>query len=151
MALKQRIDADLKRSLLSGQRHDAETLRGLKAALINEEVAQGKRETGLDDSAIERVVAKEVKNRQDSAKIYADAGRDELAQAETQEAELLSRYLPAKVSDDTIKTTIAELAEAMSISDIKGMGKLIGAVRAKLGNGADGGTIARLVKEYLSK
>ena len=68
MALKEQITAEMKAALLGGDRFVGETLRNLKAAILNEEVAQGKRERGLSDQEIETVIAREVKKRAESAR-----------------------------------------------------------------------------------
>lgn len=150
MALKSQIDNDLKAALLSGDRFTGEVLRGLKAVILNEEVLQGKRETGLDDETIEKLIAREVKKRQDSASQYEAAGRPELVEAERAESKVIEAYLPEQISEDEIKKVIAEKVSAMGVTDASAMGQVIGAVKAVLGNAADGGTIARLVKEALS-
>ena len=125
MALKERIADDLKAALLGGDRFAGETLRGLRAAILNEEVAQGKRDTGLDDAAIEQVIAREVKKRNESAAIYDQNMRDDAADQERREAEVLSRYLPEQLSE--------------------------AAVKQEVGSAADGATLARLVKDALNK
>lgn len=150
MALKQRIEDDLKTALLGGNRFAGETLRGLKAAILNEEVAQQKRETGLDDAVIEQIVAREVKKRYESATLYADNGRPESAADERKEAEIMSVYLPAQLSDDELKQIITDKVAALGASGPQAMGQVIGAVKAQVGNTAAGGTIARLVKEALN-
>lgn len=150
MALKAQIESDLKTALLGGDRFLSDTLRGLKAAILNEEVANNKREEGLDDESIEKLIAKEVKKRQDSATQYEQAGRPELSENENKEAEILAAYLPEQLSEDEIKKTVDETIATMNVGDMSQMGQVIGAVKGKLGNTADGGTIARLVKEALS-
>jgi uncharacterized protein YqeY len=150
MALKSTIEADLKAALLSGDRFVAEVLRGLKAVILDEEVKQGKRDEGLDDETIEKLIVREVKKRQDSATQYEAAGRPELVEAERAESKVIEAYLPEQVSEDDIKKTIDETIAAMGVSGPAAMGQVIGAVKGKLGNAADGGTIARLVKEALS-
>lgn len=150
MALKAQLDNDLKAALLGGDRFRAEVLRGLKAVILNEEVSQGKRDEGLDDTTIETLIAREVKKRADSATQYEAAGRPELVEAETAESKILEEYLPEQTSEDDIKKVIAETITAMGVSGPQAMGQVIGAVKGKLGNSADGGTIARLVKEALS-
>lgn len=150
MALKAQIENDLKTALLERNRFLADVLRGLKAAILNEEVAAGKRDDGLDDESIEKLIAKEVKKRLDSATQYEQAGRPELAQNEKKEADILTAYLPEQLSEEDIKKTINETITAMGVSDPSQMGQVIGAVKGKLGNTADGGTIARLVKEALA-
>lgn len=150
MALKATIENDLKAALLGGDRFVAEVLRGLKAVILDEEVKQGKREDGLDDATIEQLIAREVKKRQDSANQYEAAGRPELVEAEKKESKVLEGYLPEQLSEEDIKKAIAEAISSMGVTDAAGMGQVIGAVKGKLGNAADGGTIARLVKEALS-
>ena len=150
MALKSQIENDVKAALLGGDRFRAEVLRGLKAAILNEEVAKGKREEGLDDTAVEQIIAKEVKKRLDSVQQYTDAGRPELAEAEQAEAKVLETYLPEQLSEDDIKKTVDQTIAALGVSGPQAMGQVIGAVKGKLGNTADGGTIARLVKEALN-
>jgi len=148
-ALKAQIENDTKAALLGGDRFRADVLRGLKAVILNEEVAQNKRDEGLDDATIEQLIAKEVKKRLDSVQQYTDAGRPELAEVEQNEAKVLEEYLPEQLSEDEIKKVVAETITALGVSGPQAMGQVIGAVKGKLGNTADGGTIARLVKEAL--
>ncbi len=150
MALKSQIDNDLKTALLGGDRFSAEVLRGLKAVILDEEVKQNKRDTGLDDETIEKLIVREVKKRQDSATQYEAANRPELVEAEKAESKVIEGYLPEQTSEDDIKKVVDETIAAMGVSDMAGMGQVIGAVKGKLGNSADGGTIARLVKEALA-
>jgi len=150
LALKAQFDIDIKAALLSGDRFTASVLRDFKAAVLNEEVAQKKRETGLSDSDIEKILAKEVKKRAESAAIYDGAGRPELSQAERAESKVLEAYLPAQVSEEEIKAAVDEAIVATGATSPAMMGQVIGAVKSQLGNTADGGTIARLVKEALA-
>lgn len=150
MSLKAQLDNDIKAALLGGDRFRADILRNLKAAVLNEEVAQGKRDEGLDDATIEQIIAREVKKRLDSVQQYTAAGRPELADAEQAEAKVLEAYLPEQLSEAEIKTTIDETIAALGVSGPQAMGQVIGAVKGKLGNAADGATVARLVKEALN-
>jgi uncharacterized protein YqeY len=150
VALKAQLDIDLKAALLGGDRFRGEVLRGLKAVILNEEVAKGLRETGLDDATIETIIAREVKKRADSATQYEAAGRPELVLAEQAESKILEAYLPEQVSKADIQKLIDETIVALGASGPQSMGQVIGAVKGKLGNTADGGTIAQLVKKSLS-
>ena len=150
MASKSQIEGDLKAALLSGDRERADVLRSLKAVILNEEVAQGKRDEGLDDETVEKLIAKEVKKRLDSVTQYTDAGRPELAEAEKAEAAILETYLPEQLSEADIKKAVDDTVAAMNASGPQMMGQVIGAVKGKLGNSADGATVARLVKEALT-
>jgi len=149
MSLKETIDNDLKTALLGGNRFRGEVLRGLKAAILNEEVAKGVRDTGLEDTAIEQIVAREVKKRNESAGIYDGAERPELSENERAEAAILSEYLPAQVSEDDIQRAIDEAIKNTDAKGMAAMGQVIGAVKAQFGNSADGSVIARLVKNSL--
>jgi uncharacterized protein YqeY len=150
MALKERIADEMKAALLGGDRFVGETLRNLKAAILNEEVATGTRETGLSDDQIETVIAREVKKRVESAKLYRDNGREDLAAPEEQEMAVLKRYLPEPLTEDEIAAAARTTAEEVGATSQADMGKLIGAVKAKLGNAADGATVARIVKDILT-
>ena len=150
MALKDAINNDLKTALLGGDHFGADTLRGLKAVILNEEVAQNKREDGLEDSVIEQLIAREVKKRNESADIYEKAGRSELADNEKAEAEIIGRYLPQQLSEVEILAIIKKVIAEMGVSGAQAMGQVIGAVKKQVGNSADGSIVARLVKEELS-
>ena len=149
MALKAQLDNDIKAALLSGDRFTADTLRGLKAVILNEEVAKGVRDTGLDDASIEVLVAREVKKRAESATLYAQADRPELVEQEQAESKIIAAYLPEQLSEEDIMKVITEAIAGVGASGPQAMGQVIGAVKAKLGTSADGATIARLVKTAL--
>jgi uncharacterized protein YqeY len=151
MALKAQFDNDIKAALLSGDRFTASVLRDFKAAVLNEEVAQKKREDGLSDEDIEKVLAREVKKRAESAAIYDGAERSELAQQERAESKVLEKYLPAQVSEAEIKVAVDDAIVATGATNPAMMGQVIGAVKSQLGNTADGATIARLVKDALQQ
>jgi len=150
VALSERINNDLKAALLGGNRFGAEVLRGLKATILNEEIACGKRDSGLEDSAIEQLIAREVKKRNESAEIYDGANRSELADNERLEAKILSEYLPKQLSEDEIRTAINRVISTLGVSDASAFGQVIGAVKKELGNTAEGSIIAKLVKDALN-
>lgn len=150
MALKQRIQDDTKAALLGGDRFKGETLRGLKAAILNEEVAQNKRQTGLDDAVIEQIIAREVKKRKESAELYAQNGREESAKDETREAEILSAYLPVQLSQEQLTAVVEAAIKQLGANGPSDMGKVIGVVKSKVGSSADGAAIASKVKQQLS-
>ena len=88
--------------------------------------------------------------RSESAAIYDGAGRPELSQAERAEAKVLEKYLPAQLSESDIKAAVDQAIVATGATSAAMMGQVIGAVKSQLGNSADGGIIARLVKEALA-
>ncbi|HRQ86846.1 MAG TPA: GatB/YqeY domain-containing protein [Candidatus Saccharibacteria bacterium] len=149
MTLKTTIESDVKAALLGGERFKADVLKNLKAAILNEEVALNQRDAGLSDELIEKLIAREVKKRHESAALYRQAQRQELAQQEEKEAEILASYLPEQVSEEDLKKAIAEIIESTGANGQAAMGQVIGAVKAKFGNAADGATVAKLVKDAL--
>lgn len=150
MALGAQIQDEMKAALLGGDRFVGDTLRNLKAAILNEEVASGKRETGLDDAEIEKIIAREVKKRQDSVRMYRENGREDLAEPEEKEIEILSRYLPQQLSEDELRERVKARIASTGATDMRAMGMVIGAVKQDVGNAADGAMLARIVKEELS-
>lgn len=149
-ALNQRISDEMKAALLGGNRFRGDVLRNLKAAILNEEVATGKREQGLDDAEIEKVIAREVKKRAESAAMYRQNNRAELAETEENEAAVLKEFLPEQLDEDELRAIIQEVVADMGEVPMSQMGRVIGAVKAKVGNAADGALIAQIVKETLS-
>lgn len=150
MALKDTIQNDLKAALLSGDRFVSDTLRNLKAAILNEEVAQGKRDEGLSDGEIEKVVAKEVKKRNESIAIYEQNGRPELAENERTEAKVLANYLPEQLDEAKLREIVSATIAELNASGPQATGQVIGAVKQRVGNSADGALIAKIVKETLA-
>lgn len=149
-ALKARIADEMKAALLGRHRFRGDVLRNLKAAILNEEVALGKRDEGLSDSEVETVVAREVKKRKESAELYRANDRVELAEPEEKEAAILQEFLPKQLSEDEIRAMV-EAAVADLGATMQQMGQVIGAVKAKAGNAADGALIAKITKETLVK
>ena len=145
MSLKEKINADLKVSMLARDSFSTNVLRGLKAAILSEEVAKNKREEGLDDSEIESVIVREVKKRNEAAKLLDE----ERAENELKEAKILSKYLPEMVSEDEVRAAVKAEILTMGEVSIKQMGAVIGKMKAKFGNSADGAVLAKIVKEEL--
>jgi uncharacterized protein YqeY len=150
LALAETIQNDLKAALLGGDRFKGDVLRNLKAAILNEEVAQNKRDEGLGDQEIERIIAKEVKKRQESIKLYQDNGRPELAKTEQDEAAVLEAYLPKQLSESEVISIVEQTIDEMGATGVQSMGLVIKAVKEKLGNTADGALVAQTVKSKLS-
>ena len=151
MALKEQIQNDMKAALLGGNRFEGDVLRNLKASILNEEVTQNKRETGLDDQAIEAIIAKEIKKRKESILLYEQNGRDDLAQSEKDEIEVLEKYLPEQMGESEILKVAEDVISELGATSPQQMGQVIGAIKAKVGTSADGALIAKVVKNLLAK
>jgi len=145
--LKNKINEDLKKAMLARDEQTTTALRGLKGAILDVEVAEGKREAGLTDAEIEKILQREVKKRKESLEIYKTNGRDELAEAERAEITILENYLPKQMTDEELSEVIDKVVK--NAGDDVNVGKVIGAVKAEVGSQADGGRIAKLVQEKL--
>jgi uncharacterized protein YqeY len=149
MSLKNTIDADIKTAMLAGDKVLVTTLRGLKSAILNIEVAEGKRETGLSDDVIISILQKEAKKRQESADLYEQGGNAEKQQAELTEKAVIEKYLPKQLSAEEITVIVDEVIASSGASGMQAMGQVISSVKAKIGASGDGALIARIVKEKL--
>jgi uncharacterized protein YqeY len=147
--LKDTINADLKTAMIARDTVRTQTLQGLKAAILNEEVAKKVRDEGLDQASIEQIIAREVKKRDEAAQLYDQGGNAESAVKERTEKEILAVYLPTQLSEAELSELVATVVETMQPEGMKDMGKVIGAVKAQVGNAGDGALIAKLVKEKL--
>jgi hypothetical protein len=146
----EKIDSDLKAALLAGDKTKVETLRGLKSAILNETIALGAKDAGLTGEQIQKVLARESKKRAEAAELYKKGGSSERAEAELAEKAIIGAYLPAQVDESQIAVAVDEEISKFDSPALADMGKIIGAVKGKLGAGADGATIARLVREKLA-
>jgi uncharacterized protein YqeY len=151
MSLEARISQDLKAAMLAGQAQQVMTLRGLKSALLYIKVAnKTARDEEMSDEEVITLLAREAKKRQESADLYVRGGNQEKADAELAEKALIELYLPAQLSNEALAKLVDETIERLGVSDSSKMGQVIGAVKQQSGASADGGVIARLVKERLS-
>lgn len=149
MNLMDKITAKLKEAILARDEFATTTLRGLKSAIQYEEVSQNKRESGLSDDEIEKVIAHEVKKRDDAIELYVGAGDKDRAQKEMAEREILAAYLPDPLSEDELRVIIKRVIETGGFVSQKDMGRAIGDVKKEVGTRGDGAKIASLVKEML--
>ncbi len=147
--LKQRLQDDVKTAMLAKDAGRLECLRGLKSVILYAEVAAGKREEGLDDDEIMSLFAKEAKKRQESADLYIQGGSQERAEKELAEKAIIEEYLPEQLSEEDIAKIVDDVLAVTGAADAKAMGQVIGAVKQRVGNTADGSLIAKVVKEKL--
>ena len=139
----------MKAALLSGDRFVGGILRNLRGELLNVKVALNKRDEGLDDIEVEKIIIREVKKRHESATLYEQNDREELAKDERKEAAILQQYLPKQLSEAEVEAIVAAKIAELSATTMQQMGQVIGAVKSEVGNTADGATISKIVKEQL--
>lgn len=148
--LKDRLRADMIASMKAKQADTTKVLRAVLAAITTEEVS-GDQAHELTADQEQAVVTKQVRQRRDSAEAYAAGGRQDLADAELAEAEILQAYLPKQLTDEELGALVdAEIAAAGEVT-MKQMGQLIKAVNAKAAGRADGGKVAAAVKARLQR
>ena len=150
--VKERLQSDLTAAMKARDEVSLSTIRMLRSAISNAEVA-GDTATELSDDDVVAVLQSEAKKRAESASVYEEAGRTELAAKERAELEVIERYLPAAMSDDELEAIVdAEVATAAAAGAEGGraMGMVIKAVRERAGASADGARIAALVKSKLT-
>lgn len=150
MSTKEKIEADLKQAMLSGEKNLVTTLRGLKSVILYAEVEGGTRESGLEEDKVIALLQKEAKKRQESADLYKQGNDPERESAELAEKQVIEKYLPEQLSEEDIVKVVEEVIASTGASTPQQMGKVIGGVKAKLGAQADGAVIARIAKEKLN-
>jgi uncharacterized protein YqeY len=150
MSLKDRINADLKDAMKSGDKARVLALRSLKTAILNAEKS-GKVAKELSDQEIVIVIMKEVKQRQDSIEEYKKAGREDLVAEESAEMEVLKAYLPRLMTREEIEARASEIIAEVGATGPRDMGKVMKPLMAELRGKADGSLVSQVVKELLSK
>lgn len=150
MTIKEQIDSDLKTAMLGGDKVLTTTLRGIKAAILNVEISENKRDTGLTDTEVTGILGKEAKKRQESVDMYTAGNLPEKAAAEALEKQVIEKYLSLQMSDEALKNLVEAAITETGAATMSDMGKVIGLVKAKAGAEADGGRIAQMVKEGLA-
>jgi uncharacterized protein YqeY len=144
--IEKQLEQDIKTAMLARDSETTEVLRGLKSALLYYKVANSKRDQELDNQEIISVLSKESKKRQESADLYVQGGNQDRADKELSEKKIIDKYLPAKMSLDELSKVVDQIVSENQDSN---MGQIIGMVRAKTQGAADGGDIAKLVKEKI--
>jgi uncharacterized protein YqeY len=145
---QQRIEAEVKAAMKSGEKEKLSTLRMLLAEIKNERIRRG---DDLDEDGFVSLVRKAIKQREDSIAQYRAGGREELAAKEQSELATLNAYLPAQVDEGQIRAAIEEIVTEKGLSGPAAMGPIMKGVMASFGTSADGATINRIAREVLAK
>jgi uncharacterized protein len=149
MSLKQKIISDLKTAMKEGDTMRRDTLRMVDSMIKNAEIEKKKREEGLNDSEIQEVFSRAIKQRKDAAAQYESGGRMELAEKERKEAEILLEYMPAQISEEEVRAKVKEIIAKTGAETKAEIGKVMGAAMGKLKGQADGQTVKKIVEEEL--
>ena len=149
MSLQNTISEDIKKAMIAKEKDKLAALRAVKAAFIVEMAKDGS--DSVSDDISEKIIAKLVKQRKESASIFSDQGRDDLAKDEIIQLEYLEVYLPEQMGEEEVRKVVQEVISQVGASFPSDMGKCMGPLMVRLNRKADGKLISQLVREELSK
>jgi len=149
--IRERLASDTKEAMKAKEPVRLATLRLISAAIKDRDIAARSEENaqGVSDEDILGILAKMIKQREESASIYDEAGRIELAEGERAEIEVIRKYLPKQLSEDEVEAAITEAIAATEASSIRDMGKIIGHLKSRYTGQMDFGKVGAKVKAAL--
>lgn len=149
MSLSTEVMIEMKKAMKAKDQNALTSLRAIKSAILLAQTETGVKEEITEEQEL-KLLQKLVKQRKDSATIFTEQGRDDLAGPEIAQAEVISKFLPEQMSEADVTKVVDEVIDATSAQGMKDMGKVMGQVNAKLAGKADGKTISTIVKSRLS-
>ena len=148
MGLVDQINADIKTAMKAKDRDKLNTVRAIKSEVLKEATKDGSGNE-IEDAVVVKILQKLLKQRKDSAALYIDQGREDLASEEIVQANILSTYLPEMMSEGDILTAVVALIEQLGATGPKDMGKVMGVATKALAGKADNKLVAKVVKSKL--
>lgn len=149
MSLKERIDTDIKQAMRNKNQDELRALRAIKSAILLAETEKGGGQ-GLSEETEFALLNKAAKQRRDSATVFKEQNRDDLADKELAELAIIERYLPEQLSEEEVAMEVDKIISETGASGMKDMGKVMGVASQRLAGKADNKIIASKVKEKLS-
>jgi len=149
MGLQTVIDEDIKKAMLSKNKEELIAIRGIKSAILLARTEKGV-DKELTPEQDMQILIKMAKQRKDSAELYAREKRQDLADKELFELEVINRYLPKQMDIEELTAEISKIIETSGATSMKDMGKVMGMANKNFAGKADGKTIAEIVKKLLS-
>jgi len=149
MNLFDRISEDIKKAMLAREKVRLEALRGVKKEFLEAKTAKGANGE-LSDETATKIMVKMVKQRKESAKIYEENNRSELAENELAEAAVIEEYLPKQLSAEELEAELKAIIAETGATSAKEMGKVMGVATKRLAGRAEGKLISAKVKELLA-
>ena len=149
MTLEEKLSADLKDAMRSGDETRKLAIRSVKTAITEAKVS-GTEARVLTDQDVLAIIAKQIKQRRDSAAEFAKGGRIDLVAKEEAEIAVLQPYLPEQLDDEAIRQRAEAVIAELGVTDLKGMGPVMKRLSAELRGRADGQAVNRIVRELLS-
>jgi uncharacterized protein len=147
MTIEERINTDIKTAMLAKDQGRLEALRAVKSAILLLKTSS----EGLTEESAMKAMQKEVKKRRESADIYNEQNRKDLADVETFQANVIEEYLPKQMSEADLRAALQQIITETGASSPADMGKVMGAATKKFAGQADGKMISAIVKDLLSK
>jgi hypothetical protein len=148
MSLENKIMTAMKAAMKEKNQGALAALRAIKSELILAKTSGSASE--LTEADENKILQKLVKQRKDSASIFSEQNREDLATPELEQAEVISQFLPEQMSEEEVESIVSEIISQTGASSMKDMGKVMGMTNAKLAGKADGKTISGIVKRMLS-
>lgn len=149
MTLFDQISEDIKAAMKARDKVRLETLRNIKKVFLEAKTAPGANDTLLDADAL-KIIAKLAKQGKETAVTYSQAGRQDLADAELAQVEVLESYLPKQLSSEEIEAEVKKIIVEVGASGMKDMGRVMGTASKQLAGKADGRVISEIVKRLLA-
>lgn len=148
MTLEERLDADLKEAMRSGDNTRKLAIRAVKTAVMEARVS-GKEQHALSEEEVLKIIQKQVKQRRDSIAEFAKGGRTDLIETEEAEIKVLEAYLPKMMDEAEVRVRVRAVIAELGVTDLKGLGPVMKRLSAELRGQADGQMINRVVREEL--
>ena len=148
MSLQKQLTDAMKTAMKAKDSLALQALRAIKSELLLAKTSGSGEELSENDEI--KILQKLVKQRKESAKIFSQQGREDLAKPELEQADVIAKFLPEQLSEDEIEKVVAEVIAQTGAVSMKDMGKVMGLVNAKLAGKADGKTISTIVKQKLT-
>ncbi len=148
MTLKEKINADLKEAMKTGDKVRLQTIRSIRALILEFEKSGANREMTEEDEI--KLLTSAAKKRKDAIEQYRNAGREDLAEKEEAELKIIETYLPAQLSEEEVESKVKEIASKVGAESKKDFGKLMGAAMKELKGKADGNLIRKIAEKILS-
>lgn len=148
MKIEEKINESIKDSMKEKNRLRLDSLRAIKSAILIEKTKSGSKDE-IEESVVLKILQKMVKQRNDSAKIYLEQNRKELADVEASQANIISEFLPTQLSESELSEIIDKVIEEVGAESMKDMGNVISKVNERVTGQAEGRVIAEIVKKKL--
>jgi len=148
MTLKQQIENDIKEAMRAKNQTELLALRSIKSMILLAETEKGA-EGEVADDTVNKILMKAAKQREESAALYKEQKREDLASKEIEELNIIKKYLPEQLSQDEIDSKVEEIIQEVGASSMADMGKVMGKAMKVLGGAADGKAISASVKKQL--